>query len=110
MPADTHGPFPFEPVRDLLGITRALYRAADGEPRRQAELQRIGLGLREALELARRSGEGTLGRRAAWTKAERATKALGALVADGCAVEPLVQATAICLARGRRRTVEKTNR
>jgi len=102
MPADTHGPFPFEAVRDLLGIARALYRAADGEPQRQAELQRIGLGLREALELARSSGDGTMGRRAAWQKAERATRALGALVADGCTVEPLVQATAARLARGRR--------
>jgi hypothetical protein len=102
MPSDTHGPFPFVAVRDLLGIARALYRAADGEPRRQAEIQRIGTELRDALALARRSGEGTMGRRAAWQKADRATRALGALVADGCAVEPLVQATATCLARGRR--------
>jgi hypothetical protein len=102
MPSDTHGPFPFGAVRDLLGIARALYRAADGEPRRQAEIQRIGAELREALDLARSSGAGTMGRRAAWAKAERATQALGALVADGCAVEPLVQATAMRLARGRR--------
>ena len=99
MPADTHGPFPFGAVRDLLGITRALYRAADGEPQRQAELHRIGRDLRDALELARRTEEGTLGRRGAWQRAERATKALGDLVADGCAVAPLVRATAARLRR-----------
>jgi hypothetical protein len=102
MPADTHGPFPFGPVRDLLGIARALYRAAEGEPRRQAQLQQIGLGLRQALDLARRTEEGTLGRRGAWQQAERATKALGELVADGCAVESLVRATAASLRRRRR--------
>jgi ABC-type tungstate transport system permease subunit len=107
MPADTHGPFPFGAVRDLLGITRALYRAADGEPQRQSQLQQIGLGLRQALDLARRTQEGTLGRRGAWQQAERATEALGELVADGCAVESLVRATAVCLGRQRRRSADQ---
>lgn len=102
MPSDPHGQFPFGAVRDLLGIARALYRAADGDPRRQAEIQRIGTELRDALVLARRSREGTMGRRAAWIKSERATQTLGELVADGCAVEPLVRATGTCVVRGRR--------
>jgi hypothetical protein len=101
MPADTHGPFPFGAVQDLLAITRALYRASGDEPQRQAELQQIGRGLREALELAKRSGPGTMGRRAAWDWANKGTKALGELVADGTRVEPLVRAVAAKLKRSR---------
>jgi hypothetical protein len=98
MPADTHGPFPFGAVRDLLGITRALYRATrDSE--RQARLESIGRSLNQALELARRCGPGTLGRRAAWDWGERAAAELGQLVADGATVEPLVRAAATRLRR-----------
>lgn len=96
-PCDTHGPFPTGAVRDLLAITRALYRAAQDQPRRE-RLTGIGRLLREALDLAR-SGPGTLGRRAAWLKAEEATAALGELVRDGSTVEPLVRAAAARLKR-----------
>jgi hypothetical protein len=99
---DTHGPFPFAAVRDLLGITRALYRAeiagaADGA--RLRSLEEIGRGYRSALDLARRSGEGTLGRRAAWSWAEKSTSALGNLVAEQSQVATLVRASAALLGR-----------
>jgi hypothetical protein len=93
MPADTHGPFPFGAARDLLGIARAMFRASSDETRRE-RLKTIGHQLRLALQLARDSGPGTMGRRAAWSHAEQATAALGDLVADGATVEPLVRAAA----------------
>jgi hypothetical protein len=98
MPCDTHGPFPFGAVRDLLAIARSLYRAT-AEVRRRERLTDIGHDLRQALDLARRSGPGTLGRRAAWDRAERATASLGEFVADGSTVELLVIAAAARLRR-----------
>lgn len=98
MPCDTHGPFPFGAVSDLLGIARALFRATADESRRE-RLVNIGREIRQALDMARRSGPGTLGRRAAWDRAERATAALGELVADGSTVAPLVRAAATRLRR-----------
>jgi hypothetical protein len=48
-------PFPREVVRDLLGITRALYRAEiaklHADPGRRARLEEIGKQYRNALEL-----------------------------------------------------------
>ena len=94
MPCDNHGPFPLGAVSDLLGITRALYRASADDAARRERLEAIGQQLKQALDLARKSGPGTLGRRAAWNWAEQGTAALGELVADGSTIEPLVRAAA----------------
>lgn len=70
-------------VRDLLGITRALYRAelaAGGNPVRLQALVDIGRMLRTALELSRVEPD-TIGHRAAWGWAGKATTALGDFVA-----------------------------
>jgi hypothetical protein len=98
MPCDNHGPFPVGAVRDLLAITRALYRANSGIDRAK-RLERVGELLNAALDLARTSGPGTMGRRAAWSKAEKATEELGYIVADGITVETLVSAAAAKIRR-----------
>ena len=69
---------PRDTVRDLLGIARALYVVRENQGASQPELDRIrevGAWLTDALELARTAPD-TLGHRAAWAKAERATSAL----------------------------------
>ena len=73
---------PKDTVRDLLGISRALYVVRDNQGAPQAELDRIrevGAWLVDALELARTLPD-TLGHRAAWAKAERATAVLTELL------------------------------
>ena len=88
MAIDNRGPFPVEAVRDLLGITRALYRAELKAPPPRADklrrerLEQIGKNYRLALELAAKCEAGTMGRRAAWGWAEKATAALGEFVAE----------------------------
>lgn len=69
---------PRETVRDLLGIAQALYVVRDTEGALPTELDRIrevSAWLIDALELARTLPD-TLGHRAAWAKAERATAVL----------------------------------
>lgn len=69
-------------VRDLLGITRALYRselAAGGNPVRLQLLADVGKQLRDALELSRVKPD-TMGHRAAWMWAEKGAAALGEFV------------------------------
>ena len=69
---------PRETVRDLLGIARALYVVRDNQGGPPAELDRIrevSAWLIDALELSR-TAPGSLGHRAAWAKAERATAVL----------------------------------
>jgi hypothetical protein len=73
-------PFPRELVRDLLGITRALYRAAESDTDR-ARLEEIGSMYLRALDMGAKFAPDTLGRRAAIDWAERATEALGEFVA-----------------------------
>jgi hypothetical protein len=76
-------PFPFEAVRDLIGILRALYaaeRSAGRGRRKTREVARVGRELRTAMELAFEHAPGTLGHAAAWARAERAAQALGGLV------------------------------
>jgi hypothetical protein len=95
-------PLPVGAVRDLLGITRALYRAtlAD-DPRDVARLQAledIGRTLRAVLRAAR-SHPGTIPHVEAWTAAERATKAIGELVAESATLAPLIAATAKRISR-----------
>ena len=90
-------PLPVGAVRDLLGITRALYRTAlNGDPRDVAKLQAladIGGTLRAALRAAP-APPGTIDHFNAWAAAERATKALGELVGDETPLGPLIAATA----------------
>ena len=75
---------PKETIRDLLGIARALFVVRDNQRAPQVELDRIrevSAWLVEALELARTRPD-TLGHRAAWFKAERATQALTDLLLE----------------------------
>ncbi len=77
-----HDPFPFEAVRDLLGILRAMYAASKAEgasPRRLTAIRRVGRELRAAVDLALEHEPGTLGHAAAWQRAEHATAGLGDL-------------------------------
>lgn len=93
------GPLPREVVRDLLGITRALYRAelALPPPRadalRLAKLAEIGTHFRRALDLSKGEPD-TMGHRAAWSWAERATVALADFVGETMTVAPAVRAAA----------------
>jgi hypothetical protein len=86
---------PLAVVRDLLGITRALYRGERAKSHPNVHvleaLTAIGEQLGRALDLGK--GEpGTMGSRAAWDWAEKGCEALGALVAD-LELEPAVQET-----------------
>jgi hypothetical protein len=94
--SDQHGgPIPLETLRDLLGIARALYAAwvpREG-PIEMEELRGIGADLRDAYRLAARSQPGTTAHRAAWVKAERATRQLGDLLGDFTTVKSLVAST-----------------
>lgn len=100
---DNRGPFPRSTVRDLLGVARALYRAEIGftplNARRLDTLEKIGRDLRDALELATRCERGSMGRRAAWEKAERATAQLGEFVGDAMPIGPAVRAAGARLSR-----------
>lgn len=69
-------------VRDLLGITRALYRAelaAGGNPVRLQLLADVGKMLRSALDLSKVQPD-TMGHRAAWMWAAKGAAALGEFV------------------------------
>jgi len=101
----TWNPYPRLPagvVRDLLGITRALYRATLAEdPRDVARLQAledIGKSLRSALR-ATAAHPGTLAHLQAWAVAEQATKKLGELVGETMPLAPLIAAIAPCVKR-----------
>ncbi len=100
-------PLPVEAVRDLLGIVRALYRAGlehRGHPITLEALRGIGTDLAEALELATRCQPDTLGHVAAWTKAERAAKALGELVDAAMPLKPAVDAALVRMRAPQRRS------
>lgn len=88
-------PFPFDAVRDLLGVVRALYLAARARGATLPELNRIhrvGRELREALDLAKRSGGSDSGLAEAWQRAEAASRSVSALVGPLDAAEPMVSA------------------
>ncbi|MGC4087048.1 MAG: hypothetical protein QM756_03930 [Polyangiaceae bacterium] len=98
-------------MRDLLGICRALYAAWKKErvgPMELDELEGIGKELSAALRLARETPPGTLGHRAAWSRAESATQRLMHLIGK---LEPLhltVEAAAArALGASERRTNER---
>ena len=85
----TSGKLPLEALRDLLGVCRALYtawRRSGAGPVELDELAAIGKELGAALELAKKTKPDTVGHRAAWSRAEAATRRLGHLVG---ALEPL---------------------
>ncbi len=96
---------PLGAVRDLLGITRALYRAALAEDPRDVDrlqaLADIGRTLRAVLR-AGSAYPGTITHLQAWAAAERATKALGELVEESMGLAPIIAATARRISRGRR--------
>jgi hypothetical protein len=88
-------PFPTAATRDLLGLVRAMWRA-EQDPARRAALEAVGKDLRWALEIvASMPFANTPQQASAWAIAERATAALGALVADGeGAFKPVLDAAA----------------
>jgi hypothetical protein len=98
-------PFPKDAVRDLLGITRALFRAerskASPDPSRLARLRDVGTRYREALEWGAKCASDTMGGRAALSKAEAATVTLGELVAESDMMVGAVVATGQRLRRVR---------
>ena len=73
--------FPFEAVRDLLGIARAMWRA-ESDPVRRAALADVGRALREASDRARKLPEDSLGERFGVSRTI-ARHALGQLAAEG---------------------------
>jgi hypothetical protein len=95
MRAPRSDPFPFEPVRDLIGILRALYAAdkARGAGARRLEMiAHVASELRRATDLAVDYAPGTLGHAAAWERAERAVTGLGGLVDVTTPLEPTLRA------------------
>lgn len=99
---DPYPPLPLGALRDLLGITRALYRVAlVQDPRDVARLQTltdIGKTLRAVLR-ASRAHPGTIDHLEAWAAAERATAALGELVEETMPLAPLISAAASRISR-----------
>ncbi|HEU4583633.1 MAG TPA: hypothetical protein VFS67_35485 [Polyangiaceae bacterium] len=92
-------------MRDLLAIARMLYRAELARKpdamqlARLARLEEIGKELRLALRLS--TGEpDTMGHRAAWGWAEKATKALGEVVGAHLPVADVPRASAAKLRTG----------
>ena len=83
--------FPFDAVRDLLGIARGLYASERDELVRD-ELKSIGSVLSKALFDAKRLPPESLGAKAALRHAEEACDRLGAIVAGDIA--RVVQAAA----------------
>lgn len=100
-------PFPFEAIRDLVGILRAIYAAtpADHRVRRKA-ITATARELNEAAELAGRCEPGTLGFSAAWKRAEQATVRLTDLVEPIASVHPVLEAAGARV-RGTRRVQAK---
>jgi hypothetical protein len=92
-------------VRDLLGITRALYRAELALPPPRADrlrldqLEEIGKLFRRALALSRGEPD-TMGHRAAWSWAEQATLALGEFVGEELRLGAVLRASAVKLVGG----------
>lgn len=85
-------PFPFEAVRDLVGILRALYAATPAEhAARRRAIARVAGELRVATDMAHKCGPGTLGHAAAWKRAEDATMNLGELVEVLAPLAPLLK-------------------
>ena len=98
-------PFPFEAVRDLLGIVRATYAWARGA-KRIADMQRlarVGNLLREALVLAVEHQPGTMGHGAAWQKADAAVEELGQVIDMLTPARPIIEAAGKRVRRTRKK-------
>ncbi|AUX35479.1 hypothetical protein SOCE836_076710 [Sorangium cellulosum] len=88
-------PFPFDAVRDLLGVVRAIYAAAkDGGASREelARIARVGRELSRALDLAGSPQQGVSGHSAAWKVTDKAMLQVNDLV------DPLTPAAPLLLA------------
>jgi hypothetical protein len=94
MSTPRHDPFPFEAVRDLIGILRAMYATAkaEGNDRRFTVIRRVGRQLRVAIDLALEHEPGTAGYAKAWRQAESATLELSGLVDCTTPLEPTLDA------------------
>jgi hypothetical protein len=106
-------PFPFEAVRDLLGILRAMYaaaRARNAGERQLAAIRRIGDELRAAVDLALEHEPHTLGHAAAWQRAEHAASELGSLVDCSTPLEPTLTAAARRVSGSRERPMPRKRR
>jgi hypothetical protein len=94
-------PFPFDAVRDLLGVVRAIYAAAKdggaGSPE-LVRIARVGKELSRALDLAGASRQGEAGHTAAWRITDAAMLQVGDLV------DPLTPAAPIVVAARNRVT------
>jgi hypothetical protein len=96
VPDPQAGPIPLATLRDLLGIVRALFVlwSSNGQgPIEMEEIRGIGADLREAYRLARHSKPGGNAHRAAWLKAERATRELADIIGDFETIKGLVSST-----------------
>ena len=97
-------PFPKEVVRDLIGITRALYVAFKGMgPAYADQLSRvtqIGAKLSRALEKGQKGGPGTWNSNTATLMAEQAAKELGSMVDAYLPAKVLIKAASGRLKRG----------
>jgi hypothetical protein len=86
-------PFPFEAVRDLIGILRALYAATPAEHTRDRQaIEAVAREINRARAMALAHEPGTLGHAAAWNRAERATARLGELADLLTPLEPVLRA------------------
>lgn len=98
-------PFPFEAVRDLIGIARALYLAFKGMGpayvTHMGKVASIGNQLQRAVEKAKKGGPGTWNHTTAWLMAEQAAKDLGTLVDKYMPATVLIRASGERLARKR---------
>jgi hypothetical protein len=95
--------FPVASARDLLGVCRALWLAAEPGSERRRVLTSIGLDLVLAIENARRMPFPNSPQQAsAWFVGERAVRALGELTAgDEPALRVVVEAVARKVVGGR---------
>jgi len=105
LPPPREAPIPIEALRDLIGLCRALYlawRTNGAGPVELDELASIGRDLRSALKLAKSTKPDTVGHRAAWSRAEDATRRLGHVVSALEPLKPTVEAASrrVCGERG----------
>ena len=94
-PQDPPDSFPFEAVRDLLGIVRSIYAAAKAEDAgasRLTALTEVGRDLAASIEIALRTSPRTSERAEAFRRADRATLRLGDLIDAITPIEPTVDA------------------
>lgn len=96
-------PFPYETVRDLIGIARALFLAfrtmGPEYTTHMGKVASIGSQLQRAMEKARKGGPGTWNHTTAWIMAEQAATDLGTLVDKYLPASLLIRATGQRLAR-----------